>query len=102
MNSFKRFNEDKLCARKCFYSSKKDKKISKEDKISDGHISIEDYVVCEKIWYKFKIKNMGDYHDHYLKKDVLLLADIFEKFIDTCLKYYQLDPCHYFSAYGLS
>ena len=41
---------------------------------------------------------MGDYHDHYLKKDVLLLADVFEKFIDTCLKLYGLDPCHYFSS----
>ena len=59
-------------------------------------------MVCERIWDKFKIKNMGDYHDHYLKKDVLLLADVFEKFIDTCLKYYELDPCHYFSAPGLS
>ena len=45
---------------------------------------------------------MGDYHDHYLKKDVLLLTDIFEKFIDTCLKFYWLDPCHYFSSAGLS
>ena len=44
---------------------------------------------------------MGDYHDHYLKKDVLLLADVFKKFIDTCLKYYGLDPCHYFSSAGL-
>ena len=51
---------------------------------------------------KFNMKNMGDYHDHYLKKDVLLLADVFEKFIDTCLKYYELDSCHYFSAPGLS
>ena len=45
---------------------------------------------------------MGDYHDHYLKKDVLLLADAFEKFIDTCLKFYKLDSCHYFSSPGLS
>ena len=47
---------------------------------------------------------MGDYHDLYLKKDVLLLADVFEKFIDTCLKCYGLglDPCHYFSCPGLS
>ena len=48
------------------------------------------------------MKNMGDYHDHYLKKDVLLLADVFEKFIDTCLNFYKLDPCHYFSSPGLS
>ena len=45
---------------------------------------------------------MGDYHGHYLKKDVLLLADIFEKFIGTFLNFYKLDPCHYFSSPGLS
>ena len=45
---------------------------------------------------------MGDYHDHYLKKDVLLLADVFEKFISTCLKYYGLDLSHYFSSPRLS
>ena len=33
-------------------------------------------MTCEKIWYKFGMKNMGDYHYHYLKKDVLLLADV--------------------------
>ena len=48
------------------------------------------------------MKNMGYYHDHYLKKDVLVLADVFEKFIDTCLKILKLDPCHYFSSPGLS
>ena len=45
---------------------------------------------------------MGYYHDYYLKKDVMLLADIFEKFSDTCLKIYRLDHCHYFSSPGLS
>ena len=35
------------------------------------------------------------------KKNVLLLADVFEKFIDTCLKFYKLDPCHYYSSPGL-
>ena len=83
MKSFKGFNEDKLCARKYFYSSTKDKKISEDGKISDGPVSIEDYMVCEKIWDKLKMKNVGDYHDHYLKKDVLLLVDVSEKFIDT-------------------
>ena len=59
-------------------------------------------MTCEKIWIMFNNKNMGDYHDHYLKKDVLLLADVFERFIGTCLKYYGLDPCHYFSSPGLN
>ena len=45
---------------------------------------------------------MKDFHDHYLEKDVLLLADVFEKFVSTDLKYYGLNPCHYFSALGLS
>ena len=48
------------------------------------------------------MNSMGDYHDLYLKTDVLLLADLLEKFINTCLDYYQLDPCHYFSSPGLS
>ena len=50
----------------------------------------------------FRMSAMGDYHDLYLKTDVLLLADVFEKFISTCLEYYKLDPCHYFSGPGLS
>ena len=45
---------------------------------------------------------MSDYHDHCLKKDVLLLTDVFEKSIDTCLKFYGLDPCHYLNSLGLS
>ena len=101
-NSFERFKEEKLYARKYFYSCTKDGKIGDDGKISVGHISIKDYLTCEKIWNKFKIKNMGNYHDHYLKKDVLLSADVFEKFIDICLKYYGFDPGHYFSSPGLS
>ena len=45
---------------------------------------------------------MGDYHDLYLKTDVWLLTDVFEKFINMCLEYYGLDTCHYFSSPGLS
>ena len=60
MNSFKRFNEDKLCARKYFYSSTKKAKIDE-----DGHTSVKDYLTCEKIWNKFKMTKMGDYHDHF-------------------------------------
>ena len=44
----------------------------------------------------------GNYHDLYLKTDVLLLTDVFEKFFKTCLVYCGLDPCHYFSSPRLS
>ena len=102
MNSFEKFNEEKLPARKQFFSSTKKRKIDNDGKISDGYICIKDYLSCEEIWDKFKMKNMGDYHDHYFKKDVLILVDVFEKFIVTCMKFYGLDPCHYFSSPGLS
>ena len=45
---------------------------------------------------------MGEYHDLYLGSDVLLLRDVFENFRRTCLQYYKLDPCHYFTSLGLS
>ena len=48
------------------------------------------------------MKYMGDYHDNYLEKDVLLLADAFENFVDTCLKFYGLGSCHYLSSPALS
>ena len=102
MNSFKRFNEEKFPDRKCFYSSTKNRKIGDDGKKSDRYISFEDYSKCKKIWDKSGIKNMGHYHNHYLKKDVLLLADVFKKFIDIYFKFYGLDPCHYFSSPELS
>ena len=102
MNSFQEFNEKKkLLARKCFYSSTEDGKIGDDGKISDGHISVKDYLTCGKIMNKFDMKDMGDYHDHYFKNDVLLSADVFEMLIGTCLKYYGLDPCNHFSSPGL-
>ena len=85
-----------------FLVQQKEGKITNDGKIADGLITVKDYLMCNKIWDKFEIKNMGNYHDHYLKKDVLLLADIFEKFTDMCLKFYELDPCNYFSFPGLS
>ena len=80
----------------------KKKKIDDDGKKPDGHTSFKDYLTCEEIQDTFDMKNMGDYHDYYLRKDVLLLTDAFEKFVDMCLKFYRLDPCHQFSSPGLS
>ena len=50
----------------------------------------------------FKIKNLGEYHDLYLRTDVLVLCYVFEKFISVCLADYGLDPSYYFSSPGPS
>ena len=56
----------------------------------------------KSVWNIFNFNNFEDFHNHYVKKDVLLSADVFEKFISICLTYYNLGPCHYISAPGLS
>ena len=83
MDSFKKFKEEKLPDKKCFYSSVKDGTTDDNGEKLDGHISNKDYLTCKKIRNESDMKNTGDYHDHYFKKDVLLLADVFEKFIDS-------------------
>jgi len=91
MNSFSRFNETSLPKREDFYSISYDKDITEKE-----------YKHTQKVWDAFKLKNLGEYHDLYLKIDVLLLADVFENFRETCLLHYRLDPCHYMSSPGLS
>ena len=58
----------KLPDKECFCSSLKDGTTGDNDEKLNGHISDKDYLTCKKIWNEFNIKNMGDYHDHYLKK----------------------------------
>ena len=91
MDSFKKFKQTTLPEKDEFYSL-----------LIDKHISNEEYDHAKHVWKIFKIKNMDEYHDLYLKSDVLLLADVFEQFRKTCLKSYKLDPCHYFTSPGLS
>ena len=91
MDNFDRFDEQTPPAKEEFYSI-----------MNDQHILDEDYNHAQNVWKTFKLRNMGEYHDLYLKSDVLLLADIFENFRKTCLEYYKLDPCHYFTSPGLS
>ena len=98
VESYENFNYKELPPKEAFYSSIDDGKRGK----GDGHISNDKYSHLKNVWQEFGFKTFKDFHNHYLKKDVLLAADVFEKFIDTCLKYYNLDPCHYFSAPGLS
>ena len=70
--------------------------------LNDQHVTNGEYDHARKVWKTFDIKTMGECHDLYLKSDVLLLADVFESFRKTCLQYYKLDPCHYFTSLGLS
>ena len=70
--------------------------------LNNEHISDENYKHAQNVWNTFNLKNMGEYHDLYLQSDILLLTDVFENFRKTCLEYYKLDPCHYFTSPGLS
>ena len=70
--------------------------------LNDSGISEEDYLHAKKVWETFNMKTMRDYHDLYLKSDVLLLSDVFENFRDVCLDNYRLDPMFYYTAPGLA
>ena len=97
VDSYRKFIYPRLPPKERSYSSLDDGKRSK----GDGHISNNQYSHLKNVWQEFGFKTFRDFHIHYLKKNVLLSADAFEKCIYTSLKY-NLDPCHYFSAPGLS
>ena len=71
-------------------------------KLNDEDITDEDYQHAIKVWNAFGCETIRDYHNLYLKSDVMLLADVFEKFRSTCLKHYKLDPAHYYTSPGLA
>ena len=91
MDSFEKFNQTELPTKDQFYSI-----------LNDQHITDDEYDHANKVWKTFKIKTMGEYHDLSLVSDLLLLTDVFENFRKTCMQYYKLDPCHYFTSPGLS
>ena len=70
--------------------------------LKDCEITEKEYQRACNVWKVFSIKKLGEYHDFYLKIDVLFLCDVFEKFIGVCLKEYGLDSCHYVSSSELS
>ena len=87
MTDFDKLNVSKLPPKKDFYS-----------KLNDSKISDEDYKHAQKVWKEFNCKTMRDYHDLYLKTDVLLLADVMENYRNICIENYGLDPLWYYTA----
>jgi hypothetical protein len=91
MDSFARFEETKLPDRESFYSN-----------LSEEGISDREYERACSMWEKFQCRTLKDYHDLYLKMDVLLLADCFEEFRRMGMQTYGLDPSWYMTAPGYS
>ena len=91
MTSLEKFSETQLPAKEEFYS-----------KLNDCGVTDKEYDYAQTIWEKFGINNLGEYHDLYLKTDVLLLADVFEEFRNICMENYSLDPAWYYTSPGLS
>lgn len=91
MTSFRNYEEDKLPPRARFFST-----LTKSD------ISILDYEHAINVWKYFGIQNLGEYTDLYIKSDVILLADVFENFRQTCKLNYKLDPAFYITTPSLS
>ena len=91
MDDFEKFKKQSLPKKTSFFSR------LKQEKISD-----EDFDHAQRVWKEFELKNMGDFHDLYLKTDVLLLADVMENFRKLCEKHYELDPAHFFTIPGMA
>lgn len=86
-----RLQENKLPSKEKFYS-----------KLNEEGISDQEYQFAIDVWEKFQCNTLWDYSHLYLKTDVLLLADVFENFRETCHTIYKLDPANYYTAPGLS
>ena len=91
MTNWDKFKETKLPPREAFYS-----------KLNMVGVREEDYEHACRVWKEFGLKDLGEYHDLYLKTDVILLANVFEEFRKVCLKNYGLDPAHFYTAPGLA
>ena len=91
VSSIEKLSETQLPPKEEFYSY-----------LNDEYISDDDYQHAINVWNTFECKTIRDYHDLYLKSDVLLLADVFENFRKTCLHHYKLDPAHYYTSPGLA
>ncbi|CAH3195844.1 unnamed protein product [Porites evermanni] len=90
VSSMEKLSETQLPPKDSFYS-----------KLNDEDIT-DDYQHAINVWNTFECKTIRDYHDLYLKSDVLLLSDVFENFRKTCLCHYNLDPTHYYTSPGLA
>ena len=91
MDNWERFDETLLPSKESFYSN-----------LNMENIDDIDYRHGNNVFKRFKLKNLGEYHDLYVQSDTLLLADVFQNLRNTCLKVYELDPARFLSLPGLA
>src|SRR6185437_12994361 len=70
--------------------------------LTEKHISDDDYKFAELVWDHFKMQTMADYHDHYLKTDTILLADVLNNFREDTLKTHRVEALQFYTAPGMS
>ena len=101
MTDISKFMEKSLQSKEAFNSRLDVGAVSNSDEMLPSEISDEDYQHAYTVFNPLNCKNLGDYTELYCKSDVLLLADVFENFINVCLEKYKLDPSHYIALHHL-
>jgi hypothetical protein len=71
-------------------------------KLTNEHIKDIDYEHALNVYRIMNCHNFGDYHDLYLKCDVLILCDVFENFRNSAMEKYKLDPCNFITSPSLA
>ena len=91
MDNWERSDETSLPDKESFYT-----------RLNMENIDDINYRHGNNVFKKFKLKNLGEYHDLYVQSDTLLLANVLESFRNMCIKVYELDPAHFLSLPGLA
>jgi hypothetical protein len=91
IDDIEKLNEKQLPPLKAFYS-----------KLRLSGISKNECKHAQKVYNTFNCQSFQDYHNLYLKSDVLLLSNVFDNFRKTIIDHYKLVPANFTTAASYS